>query len=89
VLEIDIGGRDGGKGGRMCCGAGDVGARTKWDISSPLGCISRHITNNVLNQSNINAMLYPDASRYRASIHYETGVQGNEVGSAVWRKINP
>jgi hypothetical protein len=52
----------------MCRGVSDVRARTKWDISSPLGCTSRHVTNNVLNQSNINAMLYLDASRYRASI---------------------
>jgi hypothetical protein len=46
-----------------------IGARTKWDFYSPLGCTSRHVTNNVLNQSDINAVLYLNASCCRESIN--------------------
>jgi hypothetical protein len=48
-----------------------IGARTKWDFSSPLGCTSRHVTDNVLNQSDINAILYLDASCCRESITFK------------------
>jgi hypothetical protein len=46
-----------------------TGARTKWDFSSPLGCTSRHVTDNVLNQSDINAILYLDSSCCRESFN--------------------